>query len=154
MKSPKKKVLDGMIVIVVLAMVIGVAHELITNNFSNATVERGSPVSSEAAFEKLLVDAFENHRSLPVHKTLYEGTVSGAKVQFYSYRHKIAERLSHPTRIDHGKGPHNQGAKYTFWDVQINGKPHTVGLFLRGVSEHYQNRGIKAQVEFSVGNGQ
>ena len=33
MKSPKKKVLDGMIVIVVLAMVIGVAHELITNKF-------------------------------------------------------------------------------------------------------------------------
>ena len=152
MKSPKKKLLDGVIVIVVLSMGVVGANELIDRNFPSGKVERNSPTSSEASFEKLLVDAIENHRSLPVHTTLYEGTVSGARIKFYSYRYKIVERLSYPTRIEDGKGPFNSGAKYHFWDVPINGEPHTVGLFLRGVSEYYQNQGGKAQVEFSVGN--
>ena len=139
----------GVIAVVVLVIVLGMIGESKRFLFDNTDVEVSQ--TGEKMLENLLVDAYEKHAALPVYKTLYEG--SGAKVKFHSYRNKIVERLGEPNRLVHGDPPFNEGAKYAYWFIKINGRQHTVTLYLRGVSEHYRKQGITPTIDYSLRQG-
>ncbi|MCY3682329.1 MAG: hypothetical protein OXH16_13085 [Gemmatimonadetes bacterium] len=141
----------GVIAIFVLVIALGMIGESKRFLGDNAPVEVSQVTTGEKMLEKLLVDAYEKHAALPVFKTLYEG--SDAKVKFHSYRNRIVERLREPNRLVHGDPPFNQGAKYAYWFIEINGRKHTVSLSLRGVSAHYRKQGITPIIDFSLRQG-